>query len=155
MAKHTNQPRLADRDMFMRFRGGGIGHIYMRQVEPWLNNTGWGGAWPSLKDRDPDPDLDQDLDQERLRPHENMRGSTEDSQACQGREMDEEDDEGGGNTSEEEDADGEDQEQPEIDEDEEEEEERNSDRNKQAYTNDRERDSAGEEAVDDDEGESL
>ena len=42
--------------MFMRFRGGGVGHMYMRQVEPWLDATGWGTAWPLLKDRDPDPD---------------------------------------------------------------------------------------------------
>ena len=39
--------------MFMRFRGGGIGHTYMRQVEPWLDATGWGNTWPSLKDREP------------------------------------------------------------------------------------------------------
>ena len=48
--------RLADRDMFMRFRGSGVGHMYMRQVEPWLDATGWGTAWPLLKDRDPDLD---------------------------------------------------------------------------------------------------
>ena len=40
----------------MRFRGGGIGHIYMRQVEPWLDATGWGTSWPLLEGRDPDPD---------------------------------------------------------------------------------------------------
>lgn len=28
----------------------------MRQVEPWLDTTGWGATWPVLKDRDPDPD---------------------------------------------------------------------------------------------------
>ena len=39
--------------MFMRFRGGGVGHTYMRQVEPWLDATGWGNTWPSLKDREP------------------------------------------------------------------------------------------------------
>ena len=37
----------------MRFRGGGVGHEYMRQVEPWLDGTGWGKVWPSLKDREP------------------------------------------------------------------------------------------------------
>lgn len=26
-------PRIVDRDMFMRYRGGGIGHRYMREVE--------------------------------------------------------------------------------------------------------------------------
>ena len=40
----------------MRFWGGGIGHIYMRQVEPWLDGTGWGTSWPSLRCQDPDPD---------------------------------------------------------------------------------------------------
>lgn len=29
--------------MFMRYRGGGIGHLYMRAVEAWLSKTGWGG----------------------------------------------------------------------------------------------------------------
>ena len=47
--------RLADRDLFMRFRGGGIGHRYMRHIEPWLNATGWGTEWPILSDRDPNP----------------------------------------------------------------------------------------------------
>jgi len=47
---------LADRDMFMRFRGGGIGHMYMRSIEPWLDSTGWGKSWPSLSNRDPNPD---------------------------------------------------------------------------------------------------
>jgi hypothetical protein len=41
--------------MFMRFRGGGIGHIYMRQVEPWLDATGWGTTQPSLGGRYPEP----------------------------------------------------------------------------------------------------
>jgi len=45
--------RFADRDMFMRFRGGGVGHMYMRQVEPWLDATGWGKVWPVLSDREP------------------------------------------------------------------------------------------------------
>ena len=39
----------------MRFRGGGIGHRYMRMVEPWLDQTGWGTVWPSLEDREPNP----------------------------------------------------------------------------------------------------
>jgi hypothetical protein len=30
--------------------------MYMRQIEPWLDATGWGTTWPSLKARDPDPD---------------------------------------------------------------------------------------------------
>ena len=36
----------------MRFRGGGIGHRYMRQIEPWLDGTGWGMSWPSFGDRE-------------------------------------------------------------------------------------------------------
>jgi hypothetical protein len=28
--------------MFMRYRGGGVGHAYMRAIEPWLTETGWG-----------------------------------------------------------------------------------------------------------------
>ena len=43
--------------MFMRFRGGGIGHRYMRQVEPWLDTTGWGASWPSFDHRSPEPIL--------------------------------------------------------------------------------------------------
>jgi len=39
--------------MFMRFRGGGVGHLYMRLVEPWLDATGWGATWPSLGNREP------------------------------------------------------------------------------------------------------
>ncbi|KAF9783930.1 hypothetical protein BJ322DRAFT_1109780 [Thelephora terrestris] len=31
-----------DRDMFMRYRGGGVGHLYMRAIEAWLTETGWG-----------------------------------------------------------------------------------------------------------------
>ena len=26
----------------MRFRGGGVGHLYMRAIEVWLTKTGWG-----------------------------------------------------------------------------------------------------------------
>jgi hypothetical protein len=48
--------RLADRDMFMRFRGGGIGHMYMRHIEPGLNTTGWGSTWPSIQDKYPEPE---------------------------------------------------------------------------------------------------
>ena len=44
--------------MFMRFRGGGVGHHYMREVEPWLDSTGWGASWPVLDGRDPEPDVD-------------------------------------------------------------------------------------------------
>lgn len=41
----------------MRYRGGGIGHLYMRETEQWLNSSNWGSSWPtSLKSRDPNPD---------------------------------------------------------------------------------------------------
>lgn len=30
--------------------------MYMRQIEPWLDATGWGKTWPSLNDKDPDPE---------------------------------------------------------------------------------------------------
>lgn len=43
----------------MRFRGGGVGHIYMRHIEPWLDETGWGKSWPSLEDREPEADPEQ------------------------------------------------------------------------------------------------
>jgi len=36
----------------MRFRGGGVGHGYMRQVEPWLDSTRWGASWPLFNDRE-------------------------------------------------------------------------------------------------------
>lgn len=43
----------------MRYRGGGIGHLYMQNIEPWLNSTGWGTAWPGwLKNREPDKGQD-------------------------------------------------------------------------------------------------
>jgi len=28
--------------------------MYMRHVEPWLDATGWGTTWPSLRDKYPD-----------------------------------------------------------------------------------------------------
>ncbi|KAF9643133.1 hypothetical protein BDM02DRAFT_3192156 [Thelephora ganbajun] len=31
-----------DRDMFMRYQGGGVGHLYMHEIERWLWETGWG-----------------------------------------------------------------------------------------------------------------
>ena len=48
--------------MFMQFGGGGVGHIYMCQIEPWLDATGWGTTWPLLKASDPDPDGEPILD---------------------------------------------------------------------------------------------
>ena len=48
---------LADRDMFMRFRGGAVGHVDTWEINQQLNEAGWGTSWPSLKDRDPEPDV--------------------------------------------------------------------------------------------------
>ena len=36
--------------------------MYMCQIEPWLDSTGWGTTWPPLKDRDPDLDSKPPLD---------------------------------------------------------------------------------------------
>jgi hypothetical protein len=39
--------------MFMRYRGGGVGHLYMRAIEVWLAETGWGsndGLIPAGRD---------------------------------------------------------------------------------------------------------
>lgn len=33
----------------MRYRGGGVGHLYMREVEQWLQKTGWGCSAPGEK----------------------------------------------------------------------------------------------------------
>ena len=95
--------RLADRDMFMRFRGGGVGHMYMRQVEPWLDATGWGTAWPLLKNRDPDPDP------EPMAPALVSQATEDDEES--------EDEDSGDESSDMEDDDGEDPEQSEDDED--------------------------------------
>ena len=32
----------ADCDMFMRYQGDGVGHLYMRAIKAWLAKTGWG-----------------------------------------------------------------------------------------------------------------
>ena len=38
---HPSNPlSLANRDTFMWFRGGGVGHIYMCHIEPWLDGMG-------------------------------------------------------------------------------------------------------------------
>ena len=41
--------------MFMRYRGGGVGHLYMRAIEVWLTGTGW-GANNALTSSSPDSD---------------------------------------------------------------------------------------------------
>jgi len=42
-----------DRDMFMRYRGGGVGHKYMRTIEQWLWTTGWGNDIPEVDEPEP------------------------------------------------------------------------------------------------------
>ena len=42
-----------DRDMFMRYRGGGVGHKYMRAIEKWLGETGWGCKIPDIPVSEP------------------------------------------------------------------------------------------------------
>jgi hypothetical protein len=32
----------------MRYRGGGVGHTYMRAIEQWLWETGWGCKIPDI-----------------------------------------------------------------------------------------------------------
>ena len=111
---------LADRDMFMRFRGGGIGHIYMRQIEQWLDTTGWGTTWPLLRGEDPNPDLPSDNGDS---PGHGIDGVEEDVEedGDRGEDEDDEGDVGKGNVD---DEDGEDQEQP-VDSDEDSDEEEN------------------------------
>ena len=46
----------ADHDMFMRYRGGGVGHLYMRAIEVWLAETGWGSDDWALLSTDEDTD---------------------------------------------------------------------------------------------------
>ena len=38
----------------MRYRGGGVGHLYMRAIEVWLAETGWGS-----NDTQEDVDLEE------------------------------------------------------------------------------------------------
>ena len=115
---------LADRDMFMRFRGGGIGHIYMRQIEQWLDTTGWGTTWPLLRGEDPNPDLPSDNGNS---PGHGIDGVDEDEDedgdgdGDEDRGEDEDNDAGEGDVD---DEDGEDQEQP-VDSDEDSDEEEN------------------------------
>lgn len=96
--------------------------MYMRQIEPWLNATGWGTTWPSLQDRDPDPDpVPEQESPPDNNPHSrptasgDVLHSTEDTEngadEDSGEEMD---------TSGLEDEDGEDLEQPKEDEEDEE-----------------------------------
>ena len=38
----------------MRYRGGGVGHLYMREVEQWLRETGWGCDIPDAEEKQED-----------------------------------------------------------------------------------------------------
>ena len=101
---------LADRDMFMRFRGGGIGHRYPQEFEAQLSGAGWGTSWPSMKDRDPEPD--PEVTEPTQKPA-HVQGGQDDS----GNWIDLEDDSDGsegddGNLKELVDGDGEDKERP-------------------------------------------
>jgi len=37
----------------MRYRGGGVGHTYMRAIEEWLLETGWGHSIPEIDVSEP------------------------------------------------------------------------------------------------------
>ena len=37
----------------MRYRGGGVGHKYMRLIEEWLYETGWGHEIPDIDVSEP------------------------------------------------------------------------------------------------------
>ena len=45
--------------MFMRYRGGGVGHHYMRAIETWLAETGWGSD-----DVTPTAEFDDDIQED-------------------------------------------------------------------------------------------
>ena len=98
--------RLVDRDMFMRFRGGGVGHMYMREIEPWLDGTGWGAMWPSLGERDPDPSPPDTTTARPILPVQASQGDDENMDSSDGDSSSDESDD---------DGDGEDPEQPEVD----------------------------------------
>jgi hypothetical protein len=140
--------RLADRDMFMRFRGGGVGHMYMRHVEPWLDAAGWGATWPSLGDRYPDPT-----------PQEGINtGPAPSTQSLHQSSDDDEDSGEGTDTSGLEDDDGEDPEQPdESDSNDDSDEDTNGSRgaNKHTHPRGREDGHSGDDTEDEAEGHNL
>ncbi|KAF9644427.1 hypothetical protein BDM02DRAFT_3190600 [Thelephora ganbajun] len=49
-----------DRDMFMRYQGGGVGHLYMRAIEAWLTETGWGSDDALACNLDSDADSEEE-----------------------------------------------------------------------------------------------
>ena len=76
-----------DRDMFMRYRGGGVGHIYMRAIEQWLGETGWGQGIPNTGGSEPQGE-GQPQQEESEDESDSERGSDSDST----HELDQEDD---------------------------------------------------------------
>lgn len=92
----------------MRFRGGGIGHGYMRLIEPWLDQTGWGTTWPSLNHMEPNhrPDTDNSQNQMNIAAHQ-RRGDGDEDGGAGGTAVDESDED-----MESEDGDGDDIEHP-------------------------------------------
>ena len=99
---------LADRDMFMRFRGGGIGHIYMRHIEWSLDAAGWGATWPPLGGKDPNPDPPSESGNGPERNVGNGENGVDDDDGGEGEDEDDE-----VNERDTDNEDGEDQEQPE------------------------------------------
>jgi hypothetical protein len=137
--------------MFMRFRGGGVGHMYMRQVEPWLDATGWGATWPTLTDRDPDkaheqPPAEGNTAGPAIPAHNHQQSNEGDEDS--GEDTD---------TGELEDDDGDDPEQPEDDEDGDSDEDMNGSRggNRQMYPRDGGGEGRGDESDDEAEGHHL
>lgn len=67
-----------DRDMFMRYHGGGVGHLYMRAIEAWLAETGWGSPnipTPSGGDPDPEEESSKGVDDRKGTARRNDRNS--------------------------------------------------------------------------------
>jgi len=56
----------------MRYRGGGVGHIYMGAIEVWLAETGWGSNDTSLSVNE---DVNLESGKEGLDGTEDLEGS--------------------------------------------------------------------------------
>src|ERR1700759_2644318 len=70
--------------MFMRYRGGSIGHLYMRTVEAWLAKTGWGAddiLMPEPSDSDDSEATDPGLENKK----DNSNAGSEDEVSDEGR----------------------------------------------------------------------
>ena len=74
----------------MRYRGGGVGHTYMRAIEQWLWRTGWGCEIPDIDVSEPqsgDGDNDEDKvfeDEEMVGEDEEMAEALEDEEMVEG-----------------------------------------------------------------------